>query len=152
MARIASGVGTTRGFLQSVNKFVKESPARSEAVLQDAILDLYLELDRTAPYDTGFLRSSLTIGVNGNVPQGPNAKFQSDANVNTTLGNIANIKLGDRVSMVYQATYARRLEYGFTGVDSLGRQYNQPGRFWIAAAGSKWRSIIRNAAARLKGG
>jgi hypothetical protein len=36
-------------------------------------------------------------------------------------------KAGDVVIIVNPTAYARRIEYGFTGEDSLGRYYNQPG-------------------------
>ena len=33
--------------------------------------------------------------------------------------------------MTNNAAYARRIEYGFVGEDSLGREYNQKGRFFV---------------------
>lgn len=39
---------------------------------------------------------------------------------------------------VYSALeYARRQEYGFTGTDSLGRQYDQAGSFFMSKAAKK---------------
>ena len=62
------------------------------------------------------------------------------------------VSIGDRITLVYQAPYARRLEYGFTGYDSLGRgPFNQAGYFWIEKTGARWRSILRAAATRLRG-
>lgn len=150
MARIAGGVGTSRGFLASVNKWTRETKERSEEAFKIGVLDFVLELDRTAPYDTGNLRSSLVAGINGNVPQGPHGAFGSVYNDQRILTTIEQLKLGDKITLVYLAEYARRLEYGFTGMDSLGRFYNQPGRFWITAAGQKYRSIMRRAATRLR--
>ena len=124
---------------------------RSEEAFKISCVDLVIELNETAPIDTGFLRSSLTAGINGQVPAGPNAEYQSNANDQRLLGVIGQLKLGDKLTLVYNATYARRLELGFTGVDSIGRYFNQPGRFWIARAGAKWRSIVRAAATRLRG-
>lgn len=150
MARVSGSVGTSRGFLQSVSKWTKATKERSEEAFQIGVLDFAIELNDTAPIDTGFLRSSLTAGINGSVPQGPNAEYGSNYNDQRLLSVISQLKLGDKVSLVYQAPYARRLEYGFTGFDSLGRQYNQAGRFWITAAGQNYRSIMRRAATRLR--
>lgn len=150
MARISGGVGTSRGFLQSVNKWTKQTKERSEEAFKMGVLDFALELDQTAPYDTGNLRSSLVAGINGAIPQGPHGAFGSVYNDQRLLSVIDQLKLGDRITLVYLAPYARRLEYGFTGQDSLGRFYNQPGRFWISAAGQKYRSIMRSAASRLR--
>jgi hypothetical protein len=150
MARIRGGVGTTRGFLQSINNWTKQTIERSEEAFRIGVLDFFIHLRDTTPIDTGFLRSSLTLGINGAVPQGPNAEYGSVYNDVRALDVIGQLKLGDRVTMVYQAPYARRLEYGFTGTDSLGRFYNQPGRFWITAAGQRYASIMRSAATRLR--
>lgn len=150
MARLRGSVGTTRGFSAAVNKWTKETEQRSTEAFQMGVLDFFLHLRNTTPIDTGFLRSSLTLGKNGNVPSGPNAEYGSVQNDVQALGVIETLKLGDRVTMVYNATYARRLEYGFTGYDSLGRFYDQAGRFWITAAGKKYVSIMRAAASRLR--
>lgn len=150
MARISGSVGTSRGFLASVNKWTKETKERSDEAFRLGVLDFFIELRDTTPIDTGFLRSSLTVGKNGVLPQGPNAEYGSVYNDQRALSVIGDLKVGDKVTMVYQAPYARRLEYGFTGTDSLGRFYNQAGRFWVTAAGQKYRSIMRNAATRLR--
>lgn len=150
MARISGGVGTSRGFLQSVNKWTKETRERSEEAFKMGVLDFAIALNEAAPIDTGFLRSSLTAGINGSIPQGPNAAYGSVYNDQRLLSVIDQLKLGDRITLVYQAPYARRLEYGFTGQDSLGRFYNQPGRFWITNTGERYRSIMRAAATRLR--
>lgn len=150
MARISGGVGTSRGFLQSVNRWTKATKERSEEAFKIGVLDFAIALNEAAPFDKGFLRSSLTAGINGSIPQGPNAEYGSNYNDQRLLNVIGQLKLGDRITLVYQASYARRLEYGFTGVDSLGRFYNQPGRFWISSTGAKYRSIMRSAATRLR--
>ena len=152
MARIDGNVGTSRGFLASVNKWTKATKERSEEAFKIGVLDFAIELRDTTPIDTGFLRSSLTAGINGNVPQGPNAEYGSNYNDQRLLSVIDQLKLGDRITLVYQAPYARRLEYGFTGYDSLGRgPFNQAGYFWIEKTGARWRSILRAAATRLRG-
>jgi hypothetical protein len=135
-----------------VNKWTKQTIERSEEAFKIGVLDFFIHLRDTTPIDTGFLRSSLTLGINGQMPEGPNAAYGSVYNDVRALSVIDQLKLGDRIMMVYQAPYARRLEYGFTGYDSLGRYYNQPGRFWITAAGQKYASIMRRAATRLRMG
>lgn len=150
MARLRGSVGTTRGFSAAVNKWTKQTEQRSQDAFQMGVLDFFMHMRDTTPIDTGFLRSSLTLGKNGSVPSGPNAEYGSVQNDVQALDVIGSLKLGDRVTMVYNATYARRLEYGFTGFDSLGRYYNQAGRFWITAAGKRYVSIMRAAASRLR--
>lgn len=117
---------------------------------QMGILDFFIALRDATPIDTGYLRSSLTLGKNGAIPAGPNAEYGSVYNDGRALDVIGSLELGDRVTLVYNAPYARRLEYGFTGYDSLGRYYNQAGRHWISAVGAKYVSIMRRAASRLR--
>ena len=156
MARVA---GSTRGFLASVNKWTKQTEARSEAAFQNGLLDFYDALSDATPVLTGNLRNSLIASLNsgGAVSgvMGPgltpgDSTFRSGAS--QSIATIMSAKIGDRVSFRYGATYAMRLNYGFHGVDSLGRMYNQPGRFWIQGVGARYRSIMRSAATRLRNG
>ena len=44
-----------------------------------------------------------------------------------------------------------RLNYGFTGTDSLGRTYNQAGRLFVERNAGRWQEFV-DAAAREIGG
>lgn len=152
MARLNGTVGTTRGFIKAVSKWTTETEERMDDVFREASKDLYDELWRATPVDTGNLRNSLRASKQGvqaqQFPSGPGYYNSSTAQA---YQEIDSLKVGERIEMAYAATYARRLEFGFTGYDSLGRYYNQPGRFWIRQTSSRWRSIVRAAARRLKG-
>ena len=157
MARIRGSVGTSRSFISSVNKWTLQTEERSEQAFQNGALDFYDELAANTPVDTGNLRNARVAHLNsaGSVSTvtGPGSNsgdstFRGGAE--QSIANIMKAKLGDRISFVYHATYARRLNLGFFGFDSLGRFYNQPGRFWIEKVGARYRSIMRAAATRLK--
>lgn len=60
-------------------------------------------------------------------------------------GDIAKFSWGGAT-----APHAARRHYGFTGTDSLGRTYNEPGTFWIDVAAGKWRSYVAAAVAKAK--
>jgi hypothetical protein len=45
--------------------------------------------------------------------------------------------------MLNATVYAKRLEYGFVGTDSLGRYYNQPGRFFVTDTCKRWPQIVQ---------
>ena len=142
----------TVGFLQSVNQWTKKAEDRSTEAFQEGVKDLYDALYSATPYDQGDLRNSLQISVNGQ-------SMSSDVTGQThTTGaggrNYAiadSLKLGDRVLFSYGRLYWRILEFGFSGVDSLGRFRVVAPRFYIRSTLSKWRSIIRAAATRLRG-
>lgn len=151
---MARSPGTTRGFLQAVNKWTKETEERSEQAFREGALDFYMALRDATPVDTGNLRDSL-VASNSAAPEpafptGPeNGALTSG--INESLATIGALKLGDRIRYMYRASYARRVNNGFTGFDSLGRYYNQAGRFWIEQVGARYRSIMRAAATRIRG-
>lgn len=151
MSRINGSVGTTRGFLQSINTWAKETEERSTEVFQEGVKDFYDEMYANTPVDTGNLRNSLVIGKNGSAevefPTGPG---YSNSGAAESYAVADSLELGDRAVLSYRATYARRLNLGFTGFDSLGRYYAQPGRFWIEAVGARYRAIMRAAATRYR--
>lgn len=141
--------GTSRRFGASVRKWAKELPERAVATAQRAALDFRDHLLEETPIDTGNLRSSLVLGLNGNIPQGPHNAYMSDDNEARARAVVASMKAGDTIDYRYLAVYAMRLNYGFSGPDSLGRVYNQPGRYWIQEAGRSWNKILRRAATEL---
>lgn len=153
---MARGYGTTRGFLAAVNKWTKETEERSTEAFQNGALDFYDELSKATPVLTGNLRNSLVAQVNGegvNTVTGPGSNATDStyrSGAEQSISAIMGLKLGDKVSYVYHATYFRRLNYGFTGFDRLGRYYNQAGRFWVQTVGMRYRSIMRAAATRLR--
>jgi hypothetical protein len=63
---------------------------------------------------------------------------------------VADMKAGDVFHMRNNAAYARRLEYGFVGPDSLGRVYNQAGRYYVSDTIKRWPLIVAAVAKDLK--
>lgn len=55
---------------------------------------------------------------------------------------LAGYEVGDNLTFEWTAPYARRIEYGFVGTDSLGRTYNQPGRFFVGANAQRFSSFV----------
>ena len=148
MARRPKG-GTSRRLGKSVRKWALECEENAEATVRRASLDFRDHLLELTPIDTGNLRSSLVLGLNGNIPQGPHNAYMSDDNEARARAVVASMKAGDTVDYRFLAVYALRLNYGFSGPDSLGRVFSQPGRFWIQEAGKSWNKILRRAATEL---
>jgi len=151
MARIRGGnLGVSRGFSNAVNKWTKSAVERSEEAFQIGTLDFFIALRDATPILSGYLRSSMVVGINGNVPAGPPNEYGSVSNDTAALDAIGQLKLGDKATIVYRSNYAMRVNYGFTGYDSIGRFYSQAGRFWVEAVGARYISIMRRAASRLR--
>lgn len=142
----------SRGFLQSVSKWTKETEERSTEVFQESVKTMYDKLYAATPVDTSALRNSLTIHRSGDSP----SSDVTGINYVTGAGgrNYAvadSLKLGERVQFSYGRVYWRILEYGFVGVDSLGRNVNRQGRFFITTTLAQWRSVVRETARSLRG-
>src|SRR5690606_27494428 len=119
MARVSGSVGTTRGFLKAVSKWTTETEERMDDVLREASKDLYDQLYQATPVDTGNLRNSLRASKQGVQAQSyPSGPGYANSSIAQSYQEIDSLKVGERIQMAYAATYARRLEYGFTGYDS----------------------------------
>lgn len=88
------------------------------------------------PVDTGFLRNSFTAeGL-----RGPDAYIAA----------VGSFQIGATFEAGWTAEYARRMEYGFSGADSLGRIYNVPGNFYMQSALASWQAINDANAAKVR--
>jgi hypothetical protein len=108
------------------------------------------------PIDTGFLRASLMASTASAPSIDPNAKPPKDAgpgsiplNTGQIEAVIAGLELGEPLYLAWTAAYARRLEYGFTGGDSLGRYYSTRGYGFTRLAAQQWPQIVDRVARRL---
>src|SRR5690625_2982180 len=85
------------------------------------------------PFQTGNLARSLRASSKA-MPTSREGPFESQ-----DIGIItATLPLNKRLWIGYQANYARRMNYGFVGQDSLGRSYNQAGYYFVEHAVSNW--------------
>lgn len=97
------------------------------------------------PVVTSNLANSVLVQV-GSMPKvaPPDTKFTAP-----DLAAAQFLEVGSTAYIGYQANYARRINYGFVGEDSLGRNYNQAGRGFVERAAAKWPTIVAEAAARV---
>lgn len=119
--------------------------------------ELAVEMTKTTsnggnvPVDTGNLARSL-LAQEGVMP---NIKPDGDDGEGNFVGQdigpvLLSLELGDKVHLGYQAAYARRMNYGFVGEDSLGRNYNQSGLGFAEKAAAKWPQIVNGVVVDLR--
>jgi len=131
-------------FSNQVLKFNAEAKENSSLILRTAVDSLHKEIARpksvggNLPYDTGNLGRSAKVDT---------VSFPEVDAVNReyTLQDISftinGIEYGKPVYIGFQAPYAPRQNYGFVGQDSLGRNYNQAGNYFVergVACGLAW--------------
>lgn len=146
-----SSQGAAR-FASQVDEWVQQSEKRINAVFRLSTQKVISLMQSNVPYRDGFLRTSLVVLVNQKPPAAD--KSQADGMGQYTDAymqmQIAGAVSGDRIVAAYTMNYARRLEYGFTGTDSLGRTYAQPPIGWTRAASAKWKECVAEAVAEAK--
>ncbi|MCR6502591.1 hypothetical protein MUO32_26545 [Shinella sp. CPCC 101442] len=131
---------------------MQQTLKRMNAVFRLATQKTITQMQRTVPYQDGFLRASLVVLVN-EAPPVANREEKDGMGKYTDAYmqlQIAGAVAGDRIVAAYTMEYARRLEYGFVGVDALGRHYNQAPVGWTRAASANWKANVAEAVAEAK--
>ena len=132
-------------FSRAIKNWSKKTKVDLTKVRRRAIVKLGEEMARTipqggkVPFLTGNLSRSLLASTNASISSGSNVGI-----VAATLADNQPVWMG------YQAAYARRMNYGFIGADSLGRVYNQQGYYFVDGAIGKWKEIVKEAAEELR--
>lgn len=132
-------------FSSDVSRWCNDAGDRASALFHAIAFDAVARVQELTPVDTGFLRSNWTVvkpgdsePVPGRVPNPSAAIMQSE--------------VGDVLNIVNPTVYARRIEFGFTGEDSLGRYYSQPGRHMMQQTMSEMPQIAQRALERVSQG
>lgn len=140
-----------KSFAATVGAWASKSGARITAVRRRAVELLADEMTKTrpqggrVPFDTGNLARSLLASTSG-MPKTAKGPF-SGSNIGVIT---ATLRADQPVWLGYQAAYARRMNSGFVGADSLGRVYNQQGNYFAEGAAQQWSELVRKAAAEIQ--
>lgn len=140
-----------KSFAESVGAWASQSQARITAVRNTAIDLLAEEMSNTrpnggrVPFQTGNLARSILASTQG-MPKTAEGPFPG-SNVGLVT---ATLEADQPVWIGYQAAYARRVEMGYVGADSLGRVYNQEGAHFVSGAIADWKNIVTRAAKELQ--
>ena len=139
-------------FTATIEAWVADSKLFTEAVIKESTQEVIrlmkepISAGGNMPVDTSFLQNSL-VGVPGSTPPGMTASGDTGpqtGNATAIEALIGSWTLGESLSFGFIAVYAARQNYGFTGTDSLGRNYNQPGRHFVELAVQQWPQIVEN--------
>lgn len=143
-------------FVAQVDAWANESADRLERIWKQSSQELasVANTHPPLPVDTGFLRASFLASTDAMPPIDPNAQNKARASVSQDFGQITAVisgaTLGQTIYMGWTAAYALRLCFGFSGKDSLGRQYNQPPLGFARLAALQWPTIVSQVTAEAK--
>lgn len=140
----------SRAFRANLSEWVKKVGNQADALARQVCQETSERVVENTPVDTGFLRGSWQpmIGkeaLTGVVPAATGGAYPPP-DVSLIC---AGIKAGDVYTMLNGAAYAKRLEYGFEGPDSLGRVYHQAGRYYVRDVVVNFDAIVAGEAAKL---
>lgn len=134
-------------FQAQVEKWANQTTRDLELIFKESAQEVFSKAQTPVaqggnmPKETGFLQNSFVSALNGTTSlKGPDSYVLA----------IAGAKLGDVVFGGWTAEYAPRIEFGFSGQDSLGRTYNQDGRGFVRKAAMQWQQIVQRNAAKVR--
>lgn len=140
---MADFAAQVKGWTERTKKAQEHIFRMSVQRLVDAML-LPKQRGGNMPVDTGNLRRSLLASTSA-MPSIRKGEETFPDNTGQIALTIANASVNDTLYLGFQAAYARRMEYGFIGTDSLGRNYNQQGNHFVSLAVQKWQQIVDKA-------
>lgn len=136
-----------KSFSASVRAFAGKTAMQMRDVFAESVQDvmdtaqLPKEKGGRMPVVSSQLRNSVASGLNGSFgPTGPVSYVVT----------LSEMELGDVARFAWTAPYARRIEAGFTGTDSLGRFYAQAGQHFVGAAAAQFPQFVAMNVARIK--
>lgn len=137
------------GFSAAVDDWTRETKGRMEAVFKQASSDVIEEMQKPVggggnmPVDTGFLRASLVVGINTDLPpanrKNPGGGVAPPQAVDLA---IAGAEIGDTIVAGYTANYAGYVNYGTSR--AAPRQF-------VEKAAQQWQAIVSKVISRLRG-
>jgi len=134
----------TKELLEKLNKLGEAARGKTlENALVAGGLLISNAAKNNAPYISGTLKRSIHVGGHtsesapGFTPSDVAGEY-SDIGGNKTTETSAEILVGTNLD------YARRIEFGFSGADSLGRVFNQPAQPYLRPAVDSEKENVNN--------
>lgn len=138
-------------FSSQVLKFNAEAKEDSSLILRTAVDSLHKEIARpksvggNLPFDTGNLGRSIEVSTVAFPAVDQTEVEYTSQDVSFTINSV---EYGKPVYIGVRAVYGPRMNWGFVGQDSLGRNYNQAGNHFVERGGSMWPSLVKEAEAQ----
>ncbi len=141
--------GSTSGvepFNIVVDRWVDRAKGNLQAVFAGTVHDIVARLKELTPVRTGYLRANWIVTTSDDVSP---IESQNDGALSFAL---ADLKIGVRAVITNPVVYARRVNYGFVGVDKLNRHYHQEGRHMVEQVITEIPKIVQGVIQRVQQG
>ncbi len=139
-----------RQFKATLGAWATQVGDKLDALARQSAFRMSRNVIQATPVDTGFLRGSWQPSIGAPATGAASPDKSGSARMAQVALTVAGLKRGERFYLINNARYAMRLEYGFVGEDSLGRSYNQQGRFYVGDQIKRWPQVVAAVAQELK--
>ena len=133
-------------FTADVDRWVQKTKRNLSTIVTEGIEEIARETFEKTPKVTGRLAGSWVVSLNTPL-RGQTGRFAQ----RVSSLQITGYSAGDTIYFGNTEPQARRIEYGFVGSDSLGRSYNQRGRFMLTTTLANANNIFERVARRVRG-
>lgn len=106
----------------TVEKWTRQAKERMDDAYRATALLALARVQQLTPVRTGRLRAGWTISLTPQIAEGRTVQLRTI---------LENLHAGEPFYIINPVIYARRINYGFVGTDSLGRHYNEKGRHMV---------------------
>lgn len=124
-------------FAADIKKWVAKTKQNAELVFQNVAQETLTRIKERTPVKTGYLRANWVVTTSPDAIPVQGTKDEAALNA-----EISDAKIGETIFIVNPVVYARRIEYGFNGKDSLGRSYHQMGHHMVAQTMAEIKNIV----------
>jgi hypothetical protein len=132
-------------FGAQIDAWVRQTEARTLAVLRESTQRVVSQAQSRIPIDTGFARASVRASLSAMPPINPNARGQKGASYGYSGGEVATViaqaKLGDTIYIGWTAAYVGFLENGHSKKAPSG---------FVGISAMEWPRIVREVTAEAK--
>lgn len=132
-------------FKAQLGAWAQQVPQKMDALARQTSQQVSENVITSTPVDTGFLRSSWQPSI-GRPEAAAGAAGKQDQSLAAVGLVISGMRAGQVYYLINNAAYAKRIEFGFVGQDSLGRNYNQQGRFMVTDNVKRWPVVVESVA------
>lgn len=137
-----------KSFTASVAAFRDKTKTQMRDVFAESVQDV-LETAQREKKKGGRMPNRQSGNLINSLASGLNGSFGAPSE-DSYVVTLSQLEIGDIAQFAWTAPYARRMELGFFGTDSLGRTYEQPGNHFVGAAAAQWHQFVAKWAARVK--
>ena len=134
--------------MAQIGQWARECKRAQRSIFQSSAQKLGNDVTKTVneggllPIKTGNLRSSFKSSTASMVQlDRSNVEYSQE---DWQLG-ILGADVGDTLYLGFRAVYAARQNYGFVGQDSLGRTFNQSGKYFVEGSAARWQQFVKEA-------